>query len=132
MNTRICAAPGCKRAGVSDGRCHKHPRNNDSTTRHLNRDMQGNEIHKTRRWQALRDLKIRTNPICEHCLDDDLTVPARVVDHIKEVRDHPELAYTYSNLQSLCHSCHGVKTAKEARARNKMLTHSTHYNKRRI
>ncbi|MGE0410184.1 MAG: HNH endonuclease signature motif containing protein [Amphiplicatus sp.] len=35
------------------------------------------------------------------------------VDHIKPVRDAPELAFVLANLQSLCPSCHGAKTRLE-------------------
>ena len=39
-------------------------------------------------------------------------VKATDVDHIKAVRDYPELKYELSNLQALCHSCHSQKTNK--------------------
>ncbi|WP_235183781.1 MULTISPECIES: HNH endonuclease [unclassified Sulfitobacter] len=35
------------------------------------------------------------------------------VDHIKPVRSHFDLAYSPSNLQSLCPSCHAKKTRIE-------------------
>ena len=34
-------------------------------------------------------------------------------DHIEPVRDRPDLAYTLSNLQILCGSCHARKTRIE-------------------
>ncbi|WP_417429530.1 HNH endonuclease [Kiloniella sp.] len=34
-------------------------------------------------------------------------------DHIKPVRTHPELSYTFSNLQILCGRCHAKKTRIE-------------------
>ncbi|MEM1039396.1 MAG: HNH endonuclease [Pseudomonadota bacterium] len=35
------------------------------------------------------------------------------VDHIKPVRDRPDLSFVLSNLQTLCGSCHARKTRIE-------------------
>lgn len=34
---------------------------------------------------------------------------ALVVDHIKELEDHPELALDMDNLETLCVACHNIK-----------------------
>lgn len=34
---------------------------------------------------------------------------ALVVDHIKELEDHPDLAFDEENLETLCVNCHNIK-----------------------
>lgn len=67
-------------------------------------------ITRTRRWKALRLIALRRDGFrCVEC-----RAPGRLdVDHIKPVREAPELAFELSNLQSLCAACHGRKTAAE-------------------
>lgn len=62
-------------------------------------------------WERLRSRKIRTNPLCEECERQGLVVPAQDVDHIVpfEGRADPK-RLDWSNLQSLCRSCHNRKT----------------------
>ncbi|MEP0322884.1 HNH endonuclease [Bauldia litoralis] len=66
-------------------------------------------VTKTRRWKALRLEALRRDGFqCGEC-----SAPANEVDHIRPVRDAPELAYDLENLQSLCGSCHSRKTIAE-------------------
>lgn len=72
----------------------------------------------TRRWHTYRNAYLRSNPLCAGCLERGRTTAATVVDHIIPAVDAPDLFYTASNHQSLCRSCHAVKTAAEAKLRN--------------
>jgi len=66
-------------------------------------------------WRRLRAVKLRTDPICEirtHCHG----LVASEVDHIRPVRERPDLRLEWSNLQSTCHGCHVAKTKQEVRA----------------
>ncbi len=67
-------------------------------------------VQRSPRWKALRLQALRRDQFkCVQC-------PARgrlEVDHIKPVRTNPELAFTLSNLQSLCGRCHARKTRIE-------------------
>lgn len=67
-------------------------------------------VTRTRRWKALRLIALRRDGFrCIEC-----RAPGRLeVDHIKPVREAPELAFVLENLQSLCPRCHGAKTARE-------------------
>jgi 5-methylcytosine-specific restriction endonuclease McrA len=57
----------------------------------------------------LRLLKLSEKPLCETC-----NKPAVLVDHIKPITlDNTELFFDYNNLQSLCDSCHRIKTRKD-------------------
>ncbi|WP_338832327.1 HNH endonuclease signature motif containing protein [Bradyrhizobium sp. 27S5] len=67
-------------------------------------------IYKDPRWKVVRlEAKRRDGWRCVKCE----AVGRLEVDHIKRVKDFPELAYELSNLQSLCGICHSRKTAIE-------------------
>jgi 5-methylcytosine-specific restriction protein A len=69
-----------------------------------------------RRWPALRmAAKRRDGWKCVGIVDGRVcgAVGRLECDHIKRVKDHPELAFELSNLQSLCPACHARKTAME-------------------
>lgn len=60
-------------------------------------------------WQRLRALVIEQEPLCRHCSERGLIVCASDVDHISgDPSDNSR-----DNLQSLCHSCHSIKTAAD-------------------
>ena len=42
--------------------------------------------YNTQRWQRLRRMKLRVNPLCELCLKQKRIVPAVAVDHIVPVK----------------------------------------------
>ncbi|MDN5872792.1 MAG: HNH endonuclease [Sinobacteraceae bacterium] len=67
-------------------------------------------VTNTRRWRRLRLHALKRDGWqCVQC-----NARGRLeVDHIKAVRDAPELSYDLGNLQVLCRSCHGSKTRKE-------------------
>ena len=67
-----------------------------------------------RRWQKIRLMHLRANPLCVMCLAEGRTTLATDVDHIVPRRQGGTDAP--SNLQSLCHSHHSQKTAGEGGA----------------
>ncbi|WP_343073149.1 HNH endonuclease signature motif containing protein [Salicibibacter cibarius] len=57
---------------------------------------------------------LRRNPLCVHCEEDGLLTPATEVDHIVPHKGDKELFWdSENNWQSLCKSCHSIKTNKE-------------------
>ena len=62
-------------------------------------------------WRRAREAQMRAHPTCAMC--DHL---GTLVDHIVAVKDGGEF-WEPSNWQTLCVRCHGIKTAKETRAR---------------
>lgn len=70
----------------------------------------GHHVYRTPQWQALRlQAKRRDDFKCVRC-------GARgklEVDHVRGIRDAPDLAYDLANLQTLCPACHSRKTAIE-------------------
>lgn len=101
-----CSQPGCPNRTARAGPCDEHRRLVDRDTK----SRQTWRIYKDRRWEPLRQEVLFEQPMCagERCPQRSV-----VVDHIVPVRDRPELAFTRSNLQGLCVSCHNRKTAAE-------------------
>lgn len=68
-------------------------------------------------WQKVRKQALeRDNHLCVECLKHDRITPATDVDHIVpfEGLDDP-LRLDLDNLQSLCRSCHNIKTPAQQR-----------------
>lgn len=63
----------------------------------------------TAAWQRLRAMVLAERPLCAHCFERGQIVPATDVDHA----DGDPSNNLRSNLQSLCHACHSVKTMRE-------------------
>lgn len=71
------------------------------------RDSEARAFYKSRAWVECRALALkRDHGICQDCLNERKVTKAQTVHHIKELRDHPELALTLDNLVSLCNACH--------------------------
>jgi 5-methylcytosine-specific restriction endonuclease McrA len=65
------------------------------------------EFYNSKGWRRLSHKIIRAaHGECRMCSDAHRLTPAVLVHHIKHLREHPELAYTESNLMPLCHDCH--------------------------
>lgn len=99
MPTRLCAEPGCPEAATYRGRCANHARQVNAT--HRNRS-----IYNSKRWQILRRRVLFGQPLCP------CGAIATDVDHIRPI-EQGGAPFDRSNCQSLCHSCHSVKTRKE-------------------
>lgn len=66
-----------------------------------------------RDWEKVRAEHIAEHPLCVWCENKGLTVAVEIVDHIIPITVRPDLRLEGSNLQSLCRSCHGIKTHAE-------------------
>ena len=71
----------------------------------------GGRIYDTAKWKQLRHLYFQRHPLCVDCQLMGRATAATHLDHIKPVAEAPELAWTWSNLQGLCHQHHSEKTA---------------------
>ena len=89
----------------------------DSTTRKQDAGLAfAKKVRSSARWRHLRLVKLAKAPLCENPFGQHLsTVAASEVDHVRGLRTTPALAFTMSNLQSLCHPCHARKTGHERR-----------------
>lgn len=70
------------------------------------------EFYQSRRWRALRALKLQQQPLCEECLRKGRMTPAEMVDHIVPI-NKGGASLDMENLQSLCNACHACKSAKD-------------------
>lgn len=64
------------------------------------------------RWLRIRARQLGREPLCRTCKQNGTTTPATEVDHVDGKAADPH-DYRDENLQSLCNSCHSVKTALE-------------------
>jgi 5-methylcytosine-specific restriction endonuclease McrA len=69
--------------------------------------------YSTQRWQKLRRLKLRVNPLCESCLQLGRIEPATVADHKTPISAGSDPYPPLAELASLCARCHNAKTRAE-------------------
>ncbi|WP_075498370.1 HNH endonuclease [Moritella viscosa] len=119
------AIPSCKQIATNKGRCAAHQRKERPKEHSRTSTTRNNDIYNSTKWKRLRARKLKANPICEECLTYNVVTPTDIIDHVIEINDNSELAYCYSNLRSLCHSCHNTKTAKAKKDRTKVKTISS-------
>jgi len=67
----------------------------------------------TYRWRKARTLFLKRNPLCRVCAARGVDTAANVVDHIVPHKGDTRLFWDRNNWQSLCKTCHDIKTAKE-------------------
>ena len=63
-------------------------------------------------WRKVRLQYKKKNPLCENCERHDILKEGRDVDHIIPMKQGGD-KLSYSNLQTLCRSCHNRKSAKD-------------------
>lgn len=114
---RPCAHPGCC-AVTRETWCPKH--------KPQRKDRRSAESADWQRWyklpifaKRLRPQQLLREPFCRECAKFGLRIPATDVDHIVPHRGDWALFTDPENLQSLCHSCHSRKTAREVLAGGK-------------
>ena len=68
-------------------------------------------VYRTQRWRKLRaQVMRRAGWACRPCQREGRGVrAARIVHHIRPVRQAPELAFTITNLEPTCWDCHQQK-----------------------
>lgn len=105
---KTCRFPGCFEV-VASGYCDKHVMRHSRTHHRLSASRRGYDA----RWRRLRGMFIRSHPLCADPFDRHAGKPiaATDVDHIVPLSSGGTNNWT--NLQSLCHSCHSLKTNRE-------------------
>ena len=64
-------------------------------------------FYNSKRWKDKRQYILhRDHYLCQECKKYGRNNEAKIVHHIKEVEDHPELKLKNDNLVSVCKSCH--------------------------
>ena len=112
---RPCLHPSCT-ALVRSGYCERH--------RPPRVERRSEDSRRWRRWYSLpvwtddlRPEQLAREPFCRECAAHGLRVYATDVDHVVPHDGDWSKIIDPENLQSLCHSCHGRKTAAESRAK---------------
>lgn len=108
---RPCSYPGCPK--LVDGQyCDEHKKLTDKQYNRYGRDEFTKNFYKTHEWLYVRKRQLEQQPFCEECLKEGKRVKAKMVDHIKPIKQGGEI-FAPSNLQSLCWACHSRKSAEE-------------------
>lgn len=108
---RPCRHPGCG-VLVPGGYCAAHqpkPAERSEEARSW-RWMYGTDT-----WKRLRAAQLLEEPFCRECARRGLRTQATDVDHIRDHKGDWDIFTDQGNLESLCHSCHSRKTAREQR-----------------
>jgi 5-methylcytosine-specific restriction protein A len=67
-------------------------------------------LMKSRRYREARELFLAEHPLCSECERQGRTRAATVLDHREPHGGDYEKFWDQSNWQSLCQSCHSIKT----------------------
>jgi 5-methylcytosine-specific restriction protein A len=76
---------------------------------------QFNAKYTTTQWRKLRQIQLSKHPLCASCLTDGKIVQAEHIDHLFPWSSIGEEAFYHNVFQSLCESCHSIKTTLEKR-----------------
>lgn len=118
MPSTLCSHPGCNARAGTDGTCQLHkpkakPVIKQATPhklKQIDRRPSAAKRGYDAKWRSARLLYLEDHPLCAHCSDKDVIKAADVVDHIIPHRGDTELFWLQANWQSLCYSCHSIKT----------------------
>lgn len=112
---RPCRFPGC--TALCDGPyCNKHKPTANFEYNHYRRDAETNKRYGTE-WKRIRKMYVKTHPLCETCLQKGLLHPVEEVHHIVPLADGG--TNDFSNLMSLCKSCHSAITLAATKQKRK-------------
>jgi 5-methylcytosine-specific restriction protein A len=109
-----CAEAGCRQLIRGASRCPAHAKEASKRT-----SGSTDPFYQSRAWKDLRNAFIAEHPLCAACEATGRTTPGFIVDHIIERADDPSLELEWSNLQTMCLSCHSRKTRIEAASRRR-------------
>ena len=79
----------------------------------VERRKEFNDKYQTKHWRQLRQAQLRQHPLCAGCLAEGRIIQAQHIDHVFPWSKISPEAFYLNLFQSLCHSCHSVKTALE-------------------
>lgn len=98
-----CRYPGCPKL-TSETYCNQHKK---QVTKEYNTYSRNQAVNRQRygsNWQRIRKMFVARHPFCEECLKKNKYVPVQDVHHIVPLSRGG--TNDFSNLQSLCKSCH--------------------------
>jgi 5-methylcytosine-specific restriction protein A len=89
---------------------YDHKRYNSSEKRKAGLDK-----YTSSQWRKLRQIQLSKHPLCAACLSEGRITSALHIDHLFPWSQLGEDAFYINVFQSLCHSCHSIKTTLEQR-----------------
>lgn len=109
-----CNQLGCKNERSKlNGFCMEHGGKDVKTVEVTDERKQYNSIYQTPFWRSTRSRQLSIQPLCQACLSYGIVTPAAHVDHVFPWTRYGKQAFYANVFQSLCHSCHTVKTSLE-------------------
>ena len=87
---------------------------NDSKAWTSNKEIAA--FYHTTQWRKLAKAHKAAHPLCVECQKEGRIKAVEVTDHIIAMEDGG-CSNCWDNLQSLCHSCHNSKSARERHKR---------------
>ena len=103
-----CVQLGCKNTrSKMNTYCSEHGGRN--YTKHHKRDI-GKGLYGSSAWISIRRRQLSVQPLCQACLLRGKVEVANVVDHVFAWSQLSVDAFRYNIFQSLCESCHSLKT----------------------
>ncbi|MBC6310139.1 HNH endonuclease [Listeria sp. FSL L7-1582] len=118
---KLCRHPSCRTLIEYDkAYCEQHQGiyNRGYNRARRQSDARYVSFYNSKAWRELREVALdRDYHLCVRCLANHDVTHAQLVDHIIPTKDNWELRLDLNNLQSLCESCHQLKTKKENASR---------------
>ena len=114
---RECKHAGCHKLS-RNGYCPRHQAEQQAKDKIIKaqrgklydktcRNKDSTAFYKSDVWRLVREkVLIRDNFLCQECLKYGINTFSNIVDHIKELTTHPELALDMENLTTKCATCH--------------------------
>lgn len=69
--------------------------------------MSNKAFYNSKRWRMKRAYILsRDKYLCQECKKYGKNIEAKIVHHIQEIEDRPDLSMKNDNLVSVCSSCH--------------------------
>ena len=106
-----CSYQGCPKL-TNDRYCELHQKKRTEEYNKYERDNFTKIFYNSKKWRIIRKRQLEAHPFCEECLKNGKRTKAIVVDHIIPIKKGGDM-YDYTNLQSLCASCHSKKSVLE-------------------
>lgn len=104
-----CGYPGCPEL-IHHKYCEKHQKVTNAQYERYERDPLTRK-HYGREWKRIRDRYIKSHPLCNECLKNNLFIAATEVHHILPLRRGG--TNDFNNLMSLCKPCHSSISARD-------------------
>jgi len=111
---RLCSSPGCTQI-VSVGRCPRHElayraRERARKVAYEQRRPSATDRGYDSAWRAVRRQFLAAHPAC---CEPGCNQPATEVDHIRSVREAPDLRLSWRNCRPYCKPHHSSRTGRE-------------------